>query len=254
MQIIEVVKNHPVPFAIGAIVLILLVTRGTSTQAAQSNGSALAAASMQNNTQLAQINAGTSVSLGAQSSDRYKAAQDAATARTGIMASMFDSLVGSNASVSVSMAGINAGTVQKAIDAANARSAMELNAQTQQAQISAGISTAANSLAAQVQMHLDDNNNKLSQIGLNTQGNLELMSKAGDISTNQLGMNLSAQATSLPMILQSQQEMARITGQNAIQIAQVNTKAADTTAQATKNKSDWGIVGNIASTIGSFFF
>lgn len=247
MQIIALVKEHPVPFAIGAVVLLLLMMRGGSTQAAQSNGSALAQASMQNNTNLAQINAATSVQLGAQSVEAAKNAQDAALARTGVMASMFNNLVTSNASVSVGMAGVNAGTVAKALDASNARNQMELNSQTQQAQIQAGITTAANNLAGQIQMHTDDNNTKLSAIGLATQGQLDLMHLQGDISTTQLGMNIDANAKSLPMILQSAQEMARINGGNQLAIVQAQTKAADTTAQAAKNKSDWGIVGNIAS-------
>lgn len=253
MQIIEIVKSHPVPFAIGAVVLLLLVSRSGSTQAAQSNGSALAQASMANNTQLATINAGTSVQLGAQASDRFKAAQDAATTRAGITAGMFDSLVNSNASVSVAMAGVNAGTVQKAIDAANAREAMNLSAQVQQSQITAGITTAANNLAGTIQMHLDDNNAKLNAIGLTTQGQLDLLAKGGEISTNQLGMNLAAQATSLPMILQSTENMARITGSNQLAVVRAQTKAANTTAQANKNKSDWGIVGNVIGSIASFF-
>lgn len=254
MQIIELVKSHPVPFGIGAVVLLLLVMRsGGSTATAQSNGSALAQASMANNTQLAQINAGTSVSLGAQSVEAAKNAQDAATARTGVMASLFNSMVQGNAAVSVGMASVNAGTVQKAIDASAAREQMTLNYQAQQSQIQAGVTTAANTLAGQIQMHLDDNNAKLSAIGLTTQGNLDLLAKGGEISTTQLGMNLSAQATSLPMILQSTENMARITGGNQLAVVQAQTKAADTTAQAAKNKSDWGIVGNIIGSIASFF-
>lgn len=282
MQIIEMVKSHPVPFGLGLVVLLLLVTRGGSTTAAQSNGSALAQQSMANNTQLAQINAGTSVALGAQSVDAAKNAQAAALGRTTLATQALTAMVTSNANSSVAMAGVNATSVKNALDASTARTQMQLNNDTQMATITAGQTTAANTLAAQVQMHLDDNNNKLSQIGLTTQGNLALLgltgqnavtlsaqngangigaiNAAGAISTNQLGMNIASYQTSLPSLLQSTENMAKINGGNALAIVQAQQQAAiikansQADAQQTKDDQSWlGSLGSLASTVFSFF-
>jgi hypothetical protein len=245
------VKANPVPFAVGGVVLLLVIM--SSRSGSSSSAAGYSTASMQQSTALAQINAGTSVSLGAQATERYKAGEAAALERTSIAASLLNSMTTTNANTAVAMSGINATQVKNAMDAQNTRASIDANASNQRYQMEETAKLGWANINAQVAMHTDDNNFKLKEIGATTQGQLELMDKAGVISTNQLGMNLDWQGKYLPTVLQSQENIMRIQGANQLAIVKEQMGPEYKRAQAEKNKSDWGIVGSIGKSIGSVF-
>jgi hypothetical protein len=241
MQIIEMAKSHPVPFAVGGIIILLVLVSSRSSSGS-SSAAGYSTAAMANSTALAQINAATSVSLGAQATERYSAGEQAALQRTGIMANLFNSMTTTSANTSVAMSGVSAQLVKNTQDANNARALMEINGANARAVTNASAAIASKQMDNQLAINANDNNFKLAQIGAQTQGAVTL-----------LGMNLDFQGKYLPTVLQSAENMATINGKSAAEIARIQTQAANTTAQAGKNKTDWGIVTDVGKIVASLF-
>jgi len=244
-KIIEVVKAHPVPIVIGVVVLLVLMNRGNAAASSGSNaGAYLQAQSMATNAnvQMAAMNSQASVALGAQSVDRYNVAEKAATDRMGIAASLFSTITGVNAQLAASNTDATVKTMTASMQHQENMQTIANKLTTDQATIAANVQQTGMKLSAAKDMMESDNNFRLAQIGAQTNGALSLLDK-------QQGFEMQT----LPMALAHQEEMARITGQNAINLAMVNTQPANTQAQAAKNKSDWGIVTDIGSMIAGFF-
>lgn len=240
MQVLEMVKSHPVPFAIGGVVilLVLLSSRSSAPSAAGYNANA----AMQNSTALAQINAQTSVALGAQATERYNAGQQAALQRSALTAGIFNSMITSNANTQVALAGVNATQVKNASDAATARLQVTENAEAQKFAAARSAEVAFAKVSSDLQAHLDDNNTKMNMLVKQGDINLTLLDRQVRSNEKLADMNNAVYVNTLPQILASQQALASI-----------QTSAARTAAQAQKNKSDWGIVTDVGSTVAKIF-
>lgn len=265
-KFIEMVKDHPIPIAIGVVVLLLLMRGGSKTSSSGSSALAYQSQqlSVQSNTQIAGINSATTLGLGAQSVEKFRIAASDAQARTSVAANVVSSMMGATLQRDLA----DSASTNKVILATFARAAnndtIAGDLEKQKLVINGGIRMNADNLNAQILRNNDDNNFKLNEIGAKTQGNLATIAAQtlGSVSVigaigNQAQImadkNNAFTASTLPTLLQSRENLARITGQNAIQIAQVNTQADNTRAQGEKNASDWGIVTNFVGSIGKIF-
>lgn len=267
-NIIEVAKKHPVPIGIGVVVLLVLVmsSRGSAASSGSNAGAYLQAQQIaaNSNGQIAALNSQVSLGLGAQSVEKMSIQEQAATIRANGAMSLFASLAGVNAQVAMNDSNNAAKTVVASFANKQAMTQLDNDYMIQQQTIGANIKMNGDKLAAAKSMLESDNNFKLSAIGATTQGDI---AKIGAISAAELASQDKQNAftlTTMPSIFAHAESMAKITGQNAVNlytvqgktatdIAGIQTEAARTTAQAGKNKSDWGIVSGIASTVASFF-
>lgn len=260
MDIIAVIKAHPIPIGIGVVILLLLIRSGGATKTTNS-GSSVALQSqqlaVQSNSQIAGINSATSIALGAQSVERYRIGESDALARTQTAASVISTMMGATLQRDLT----DSAAMNKVVLAGVARSTNSDNIaaslQSQNAEINSKIRINSDTLAAQISRNNSDNNFKLAQIGQQTQGSLAIISGVGTQAQIMADKNNAYAASTLPSLMAHAEAMATITGQNAFQIVQQQTKAANTTADANANavntKSDQSWISSIASVIGSFF-
>lgn len=247
-KIIEAVKAHPVPIVAGVVILLLLMNRGSAASNGSSAGAYLQAQSIAagTNVQIASLNTQAGVAFGAQSVEKYSIAEKAATDRAGIVASLFSTVTGVNAQLAAA-SGEN--TVKTVVASMTHKENMQSIADkfaTDQNTIAANIQINGDKLSAAQKALETDNNFKLKQIGEQTNGVLAMMGKQQDF-----------QLQTLPMALQHEETMAKITGQNALNIVNVTSHAqntvADANARATNAKTTQGWIGSIANIIGSLF-
>lgn len=267
-NVITIVKQHPVPIGIGVVVvLLLLMSRGSSAASSGSNVSAYLQAqkiAADSNGQIAALNSQSSVALGAQSVEKMSIQEQAANQRAGLASSLFATLAGVNAQVSMNSNNNAAQTVVASFANQQNMAKISNDFAVQQSTIGANIKINGDKLAAAKDMLESDNNFKLAAIGATSQGDIATI---GALSAADLASQDKQNAftlTTMPSLLQHAETMAKITGQNAVNlytiqgktatdIAGLQTDAARTAAQGQKNKSDWGIVSGIASTVASFF-
>lgn len=266
MDIMSVVKEHPIPIGIGVVVILLIVfSKGGSGASSNNAGTFLQAQSIAagSNAQIAEITMHGNIAQGQQSVERNSIAEGAATERASIVAGLFATMVGTGAQVRMNS------------DNNAIKSQMNLAAQTQSLNqtmvqqaiaretIAAGVKTSGDKLAAQITMQENDNNFKLNAIGLETGGNLALMAKRGDLDAKAMdkqldfqGKLISANAATLPMILQHQQTMQKASGDLQYQLASIATAADRRIADAKARNidadtgGDW--ISNIAKIIAFF--
>lgn len=262
MDVIAVVKEHPIPVVIGVVIVILIISRsgGTVSNGSVNSGS-LALQSqqlaVQSNTQIAGINSQTAVSLGAQATERYKAGESAATTRAGIAASLVNTSIGALSQQALDDSANNLKIVQATFARAINNDNLAADSLNKQNAINANVQMNVNDIQGQIIRQNSDNNFKLSQIGAATGGSLTLLNAQGQIQKDLLGMNLSFTGANLPTILQHQENIAAINGNNAVKLATVNTQAsvinANAAADASQTKSDQSWVSTIGNIVGSFF-
>lgn len=274
MDIMSVVKEHPIPIGIGVVVILLIVfSRGSNGATSSNAGAFLQAQSIaaQSNNQLAEITMRGNIALGQQSVERNHIAMDAATARTGAVAGLFATMVGTNAQVRMN-ADNNGVKTQQLMLNSNANM-LETNAQLAIAKetIAGGIKANADKLAAQIRMGENDNGFKLSAIGAQTSGNLALMQKRGELDAAATAQNINfqkwgidknyefqdklmtANATTLPALLQHQINMAKIQGDQEYQRLSITTAADRTMANANARNKDADTGGDWISNIAKLF-
>lgn len=260
-NIIEVAKKHPVPIGIGVVVLLVLVMSSRSSAASSgSNAGAYLQAqkiAADSNGQIAALNSQTAVALGAQSVEKMSIEEQAASIRANGAMSLFSSLAGVNAQVAMNGSNNAAKTVVASFANKETMTKLENDFAIQQQTIGANIKMNGDKLQAAKQMLESDNNFKLAAIGATTQGDI---AKIGALSAADLASQDKQNAftlTTMPSIFAHAETMAKITGQNAAQIANINMHAANTTAdanaRATNAKTSQSWVSSIASVIGSFF-
>lgn len=248
MDVMGVVKEHPIPIVIGVVVLLLIASASRSGgSTGGGNGAAYAAQANAMGVQMAGISSSAQIELGAQATERYKVGQNAALARTGVVANMFEVMTGAMSDQILS----NGANTLKVTQDVLARQAngdiLAANERANTAKINGGIKVNADNLAAQITMNTNDNNFKLNEIGAKTNGSIAMIMAGGAVQKDLLVTNNAFAAANLPTLLQHAENMLSIGGKNQLEIVNSQTGAAKTTAQAAKNKSDWGIVTNIAS-------
>jgi hypothetical protein len=280
INIVEVVKAHPIPIGIGVVVILLIVfSRGSSPS---SSGASNAGAYLQSqqtassaNVALAGLNSQTQVALGAQSVDNNRIAMEAAGQRSGVMAGIFSVMTQANAEVSATNGANTLKSFQTMMASKQNILMAENDYDIQKRTVSAGITMKAADLASQIRMNENDNNTKLSAIGLATNGELNLLREEGTIKSaladkNASLMSLMAdksfdfQAKTMPTVLQHAQNMqqigganaqalARITGEFGLKQTELETYADRRRARADAAKSDWGVVGNVIGGVAKIF-
>jgi len=273
MDIMQVIKDHPVPIIGGVILLLILSRAGGSSSSSGGSGNAAAAYAAQS--QITGINAQTSIALGAQSVEKAKIAADAATIRSSAAESFMASIAGMANSSMINESNNQVKNITNLYSNQQNLEKIKNDYDIGVKTINANISMNKDKLAAQQKAYETDANFKLASIGATTNGNLAMIGASKDA---QLALNAQQNAftaSTLPTLMQQQQTMAKISGDynlsmlqasglNAQQLAQIsgdsaaklasiNTQAQNTLAQSQKNKSDWGIVGNIFGSISDLF-
>lgn len=249
MNVIEVVKEHPIPVVVGVVIILLLMSRGGG---ASSPGNT-AALAVQNNTQIAGINAQTAVSLGAQATERYKAGESAAIARMGVASDIFATATNASAAQATNNSANNLKVVQQTFARAMNLDNLQADSENKQRAINAGLLSQQRNLDAQLAAQKNDINFKLNEF-----------TQTIDANGSALDKQLSFTKDNLPTLLQHAENMLKIGGSNAqalatingnttLGVAQYQTDAQRTAADAAANKSNWGIVSDIGSTIAAFF-
>lgn len=279
MDIMTVVKEHPVPIGIGVVVILLIVfSRGSSNGAAPNNaGTFLQAQSIaaNSNATIAEITMRGNVAQGQQSVERNRIAMDAATARTGQVAGLFATMVGTGAQVRMATDS-NAVKSQQQMLAANANM-LETSANLSIARdtVAAGIKVNADKLAAQQRLFETDANYKLNALGLQTNGDLRMLEQVGKNqianinaqgtvtgnlmdkefthTSSMLDKNLAYSSSTLPSLLQHQQTMLGMQNDIAYQLASIQTAADRKKAEADARKTDSETGKNWVKTVASIF-
>lgn len=234
MNVIEVVKAHPIPIGLGVLVILLLVmSKGsTSSRAASNAGAYLQSQQTASaaNVALAGLNSQTQLGLGAQSVENNRIAADAANTRMGIVGNLFAMSTQANAEVTANRENNLLATYQTSMASKQNILVAENEYDVQKRTIAANVAMNGDKLAAQIRLNEQDNNAKLSAIGLATSGDLALMEKQGSIEGMLLDKNYAFQAKTLPTILQHAETMQKIGGSNAAQLASIQTEANRTDA------------------------
>lgn len=244
-NVINIVKQHPVPIGIGVVVILLLVmSRGSAASSGSNAGAYLQSQEIaaNSNNQMAALNSQNSIALGAQSVDRYNIAEKAATDRTGIVASLFSTLAGVNAQVTMANSNNTVKTVQTTIAHQENMQTIANNLTAQQGVIAANVKINGDKLSAAQNMLESDNNFKLAYLGPATESQIKL---------------LDASSKNLPYLLQHAEVMAQISGNNALSLANANNQARNTeaaaNARATNASTSQSWLGSVGSIISSLF-
>lgn len=235
MNVMAIIKEHPVPVGIGVVVILLLIISSRNSSSSSGSGAASYLQAQQiatsSNTQMAAINSQASIALGAQSVDRYKIAESAAIERTNIVGNIFATMTGTNAQVTMNNSNNLFKSLQSGYAHAENMDQLDKNFIVQQQAISGNIKMFGDKLSAD-------------QTALVTNVNATL---------NALGQTQAYTERNMPTLLQHSENMAKIAGSNQLAIVTRQTEAANTSADASKNKSDWGIVSDIGKIVLSLF-
>jgi hypothetical protein len=269
-SIIVIVKQHPIPIALGVIVLLVLISSRSAPTVTAAQGSTLAERQIaaNSNSQIAGINAQTAIALGAQSSDQNKTAMAQATARTAIMANLFAAVTGTSAAAAMNDSTNQLKTIQAQFARADNNQLFSNNMKLGEDTISAGVAMKSKDLDTQIAMNRDNINGKLAAIGAATSGNIGAIMAQGKNLLDLQGADLAFKDKNLSSLLQNSENIAKISGANAqamatIQanaattIAGINTSAARTAADAqsssSKSSSNMAWVGTVAEIAAMFF-
>lgn len=257
-NIAEVVKKHPVAIGVGVLVLLLLLTKsGSSNTSNSSAGYASAIASTNaSNVQISAINA----SLAAK--------------RTDAASGMYSASVNANTAIALNDTNAFTSMLLGLFKHSETLTALSDQKQVQDAQISAAQATAAAGFDAQVQMHTGDINAKLDALAQTLGFETHQVDTSAQLAQIQMSDNFSlanksidVTAANLPIILQSQENVAKIQGDTATQLAVINgqttqavaalnTSAARTTASSNasaQTASNWGSYISDAAAIFAAF-
>lgn len=257
MDIVNVIKAHPVPIIGGVIGLIVLIgMRGGSSGSSAGNviGASLESQRIATaaNVQISGINAQAATARGAQVSDLYKsqlsAAGEQAKLRTMLMGEMWQTQVGASTTLALDQ---NKGAVTRLLGAYAHEENMTVAANQLalgQKGIDAGVKMASEKLATDIRLNQDTINGKLSALAKTT----ELSKYQTDVT-----------AANLPAMLANSQYMAKIAASNQQALAQMSSNTAQIISanqtqgqKAQANKTDSETAGNwmeIAGTIFSMF-
>lgn len=256
MDIMGVVKEHPVPIGIGVVVILLIVfARGSNGATTSNAGAFLQAQSIaaNSNNQLAEITTRGNIALGQQSVDRTRIAMDSATARTGMVASLFATMVGTGAQVQMSR-DTNAVKSQQQMLASNANM-LETGANLKlgQESIAAGIKVNADKLGAMIRMNETDNNTKLTAMGMQTNGDLQKMQLQGQFGLQAMDKEYDYNIKTLPQMLQHAETMLNIQGTNSQALARIMIEPDLLVAKANQDKIRTDAANSISKEIRQWF-
>lgn len=299
MSIIAIVKEHPVPIGLGVVVILLLMMSrgGSSTTSNSGSSSANVGAFLQSqsiaaqsNAQISALNSQSQIALGLQSVDRFKTAEDAATARMGIVASIFNTQATTGAQLSLNNQNNLVKSQQSMFANKENLALIDSNMQVSKDTIAANIRMNGDKLNASQKAIESDNNFKLAYLGKQTEGSLaglqiaggqakdlavlnqttqlsllnatgvnqvNSINASGNVAQTLLGMNLDYTNKNLPAMLNHAERVAAINGQSAMALAQIQTSVANTNAQtaqdASKNASAMGWLSTIGNLVGKYF-
>lgn len=223
MDVVSVVKQHPLAIAGGVVVLLLIMgaSKGGSGGASSVMGATLQSQSIatQGNVQMAGINADVTKA-------RISAAAAEAAQRTSIIGQIFQTEL----TTSAQLAGMN---VQKNLQStlgylqhADNKQAMENQLALGMRQIDAGTQQTAAKLSAMLQAQAQSGNTQLQGLALQLQSG----ERVGAAQIDYLKSRDAITAANLPTLLAHSENMSKIAASNAQAIANINTQAARTAA------------------------
>ena len=277
MDIVSVVKAHPLPIIGGAVVILLLVSMRGSSSGSSGSGAGVALESQRiataANVQVAGINAQAATARGEQQMNIFAAQLSEngkqALARTDMMATLFSTNIQASTALEMDQ---NKNFTTRMLGQLNSQdnqlqmaNALTLGTRT----IEAGIKTSSDKLAADIEMNNSNNNAKLNGLARTIQGGIDMayIDSNMQLSKTQTAANLSVYQTdvtarNLPTLLQHSENQARVAAANAQALATISgttaqilsanaTKAANTAADANANKSNSEAAGGWVKTIGS---
>lgn len=259
MDVVSVIKTHPLPIAAGVAVLLLLMAASRGGSASSGNGAAVAASlqsqsiATQGNTSVAAINADvfkTSLSANAQ----------AAQQRTALIGSIFNSEIATSAQLSA--ANISATTQKSLAFMAHQDNQKALDNQLTlgRAQLDASTAQGAAKLDTALKLSQMSSNTQLQALSLSLQGNHDQAAQMIQGQKDMLGMNIdyakskdAITAANLPTLLQHSENLSKIAASNAQAIASINTTAQVTAAKAAATQSYANTGMDILGSLGSLF-
>lgn len=269
MDIVSVVKEHPLPIVGGAILLLILVSmRGGSSTSGNSAGIAAAVESQRiataGNVQIAGINAQAATARGAQGVDAYKTQitenGKQAVARTSLMQNLFSTQIGASTALAVD--------TNKNL---TTRLVAGLNHQDNQTQMADALTLGQYTTDAGVKVAMERLSTDIKVNNSNNDAKLNALSQVNATSLSALGMQIASHkydtdvtAANLPAIMQHSENAQKIAGANAQSLAQIqgnyaqiiaglNTEAARKTASANASSTDASTGASWVSTAANLF-
>ena len=273
MNVVSVIKQHPVPIIGAAVVLLILVSmRGSSSS---TGGQANVGATLESqriataaNVQIANINSQSQIARGAQGLAAFQTQLSEngkqAVARTSMLSDLFTTNITASTAMQVDtnknlttrlLAGINSQDNQKQM--ANTLAITQL-------QTDASVKTSLAKLSTDVAMNQTNNNAKLNAIGMTIEAEKYGMSLADQLARFQTSTSDSltryqtdVTAKNLPVIFQNAQAVATINGNTAQALASIATEAdrteAKTQASNAKAERNKGWIDTGIKLISAFF-
>jgi hypothetical protein len=250
MDIVNVVKEHPVPVGLGVfIVLILIFSRSSNTASVANSG---AAAAMNGTVQLAGLSANTSVALGAQSVQNNKIQQDAANARFGIASGLLSTIASFGAQTEAQSTDNAFKIVQSAMSNDVQKTALADDLTKSTNTINANVKMNADNLSAGLKALVESDNNKINLVGAQTQGSVAVIQAGGNVASDLKAQDYAFYGANLSTLLQHSETLTSIQGKNQIGAIQAQQQAANTTADAAARAQNAATSQSWLSSIGSF--
>lgn len=220
MEIIEIVKKHPLPIGAGVLLILFLLMRSSSPA---SQAGAMANAQLQQQS----IASNTDISL---SGINAKLASE----RSGYAADIWKTTIGANAAVAMSQGKDTVSSLIAVLSHSDNVRKIDAQLEATNNQTAAQQSIAARSLDTAITLNRDSNNSKLTALA----ETLKLDKYKTDVTAANLPALLQGEENRLAIYANSAATLATINGQTAQAIAALNTSASRTTAEASKDKGE----------------
>lgn len=222
MNVMSVIKEHPVPIIGGVLLLVILASMRGSSGSAGSNAGMMINAGLESqkiataaNAQIAGINGNVAIARGAQNVAAMSEAGKQAVERTAILGDMWKTSISTSAQVQTENAR-NATTRFIATKQSEDNQRLAANQLALgQATIDAGVRTSLEKLATDFRMNESNNNTKLSAIGQEIAGQKYAM----DVTAAMFGQQMSTNLATVDRNNNTQIALADRTGNTQIALA-----------------------------------
>lgn len=265
MDIMAVVKEHPLPIGIGVLVLIIVIASSRSSgSSASSNGDAQADAT---NLQSQNIAASQSVALGAQSTQQALASTSAGTDRQSIAASLFASLAQTQAVSDMNSSNNTVQLVTAAFQNTQNQTQLADSLKLQEDTNTTNAGLAYQSLADQLKAVQDSNATSTANIAATAAGNVSQINASTAGTEGVAAQSYNFLGANLATLLQHSENLAKIQGSTATQLATIQTSPSliaaqngTLTSQANANAANaqsgasWvSTAASVIGAVGEFF-
>lgn len=242
MDVVSVIKEHPIPITIGAVVVLALIFGSRSSGSSSGNASAMLQSqsiATQGNVAIAKVRAEQEAKAGDNFTSMFNTSQTVsaslAAKRTDAATHIFDSITSTDAQLALADKGSILQRYMAQLSAQTSADQMAKQYSLASKNIDAGVDVAKSKMATALSMQANDNNTKLSMLGM------QLGEKKYETDVT---------AANLPTLLQHSENLSKISADNAQAIVAIQTAAARQQASANANSTNVNTLSNLLGMLG----